>query len=206
MRINLIFKTAIIFFALFIQVSCSSQQTKTAVADFPVKPIIIPDNKDDGWGGDIRLSITNISENDTTKIFKAISIYNNKDLGLLVFIPKAAEDDKGFGKAGITLKSIGEKSDNLIQLLTTLYKQKNMPGAKFVSSISGTYVNLSKFAKSVAGNASDDALNISEYKLFFESKDDEAELFLNINTQEQWLELKEKDPEYRPLLIKLLSR
>jgi len=42
--------------------------------------------------------------------------------------------------------------------------------------------------------------------LFFDIRNDEAELFVNINQTEKWIELKEKDEEYRPLLIEALSK
>jgi hypothetical protein len=205
MRVRPTMQKTLFFFLILIQIGCSFKQAKTDVANFPVRPLIVSDDKEDGWGGDVRLSITNISENDSAKILKAVSAYNNKDLGLLVFIPKAALDNKGFGKS-IILKSIGDKSDNLLNALTVLYKQKAIPGVKFTASISGTFVDLSEFAKSVTGSSSNTDPGISEYKLFFEGKDDEAELFLNINTSEHWLELREKDPEYRPLIIKMLTK
>jgi hypothetical protein len=61
------------------------------------------------------------------------------------------------------------------------------------------------FAKAVAGGQDKESLTIDEYKLFFESKDDEGELFLNINPMEKWIDLREKDPEYRKTIIKVLS-
>ena len=44
-------------------------------------------------------------------------------------------------------------------------------------------------------------------KLFFETEDPEdyAELYVNINDKEHWLEIREKDEEYRKQVIKFLS-
>jgi hypothetical protein len=44
-------------------------------------------------------------------------------------------------------------------------------------------------------------------KLFFqnEKEDDYAELYFNINDEEQWIELREKDKDYRNMVINFLS-
>ncbi len=174
---------------------------------FPIKELVIDNGEEEGWGADIRLSITSILETDTTKIFKAISSYEGKNLGLLVSIPKAKEGDKGFAK-GITFGSLGIESDYLLSTLAKLYKQKMDASIKFISSISVTYVNLKEFAKSLGAQDGGQYTTPSEYKLFFEGNgdDDYAELYVNINPDENWIELREKDEEYRSALIKFLKR
>jgi len=44
-------------------------------------------------------------------------------------------------------------------------------------------------------------------KLFFETEDpeDHAELYVNINEKEHWLEIREKDESYRRQIIKFLT-
>src|SRR5437868_1269562 len=97
-------KLAILFLACM-QIGCSLNQSKTS--DNPnsgIKPLIILNDKEDGWGADIRLSLIKIRENDSSRIYKAVSSYNNENLGLLIFVAKKGTNNQGFGNA-ITLKS-----------------------------------------------------------------------------------------------------
>ena len=174
---------------------------------FPVKELFVDKGDEEGWGADIRLSIIANSENDTAKLFTAISTYDGKRLGLLVSVPKKKEGDKGFA-SGIIMKSIGAESDNLLRLLSKLYKQKVDSTLKFTNSKSMTYVNLDEFAKSLGAQDGGQYKTENQYKLFYEGEKegDYAELYLNINPTEHWLELKEKDEEYRPVIIKFLRQ
>jgi hypothetical protein len=173
---------------------------------FPVKELVVDKGEEEGWGGDIRLSIVSASETDTSRNYKAISNYEGKHLGIELSVPKSKEGSKGFSK-GIIIKSIGSESDNLLRTLAKLYKQKPDTSLKFVNVISVTYVNLKEFAKSLTGQEGESYTMASEYKLFFEGKgeNDYAELYVNVNPDEHWIEIKEKDDEYRPALIKFFK-
>jgi hypothetical protein len=196
-------KKLFIIFLLYVQVGCSPDGNSNSI-NFPIKPLMICPDKNDCTGADIRLSIVHISENDTFKVYKVISSYHNNNLGLLICVPKAKENNQGFGK-NIILKSVGKESDELLSLIGTLYGEKPILKSKFAPFVKADYVNLGIFAKAVAGGQDKESLTVDEYKLFFESKDDEAELFLNINPTEKWIDLREKDPEYRKTIIKILS-
>jgi hypothetical protein len=174
---------------------------------FPVKELIIGNAEEEGWGGDVRLSINSISETDTSKLLKALSTYQGKNVGFLISIPNKKEGDKGFA-SGILLKSIGTESDNLLQFLSKLYKQKSDTSLKFTNSVSLTYVNLNEFAKSLGAQEGGDYKTENQYKLFYEGNNEKeyAELYLNYNLKENWVELKEKDEEYRPMIIKFLKK
>jgi hypothetical protein len=174
---------------------------------FPVKELVIDNGEEEGWGADLKLSITSISETDTSKIIKALSTYNGKKVGLVISIPNKKEGDKGFA-SGILLKSIGSESDDLLQTLSKLYKQKSDTNQKFTNSVFVTYINFNQFAKSLGGQDGGDDENEKQYKLFFEGKKDGeyAEMYLNYNLNENWIEIKEKDEEYRPLIIKFLKK
>src|SRR3982751_4622921 len=76
----------------------------TANTAFTASPLIIENDEGEGWGGDLKLSITEIKENDTAKIYKAVSTHEGANLGLLVIVPKA-KGKKGFD-SGLTLSSI----------------------------------------------------------------------------------------------------
>jgi hypothetical protein len=198
-------KKILILLIAVAQLGCSLKPDKTAEATkTPPKPLIVFDNKDDGWGGDIRLSLVGLSENDTAKIYKAVSSTEKGNLGVLVLVTKKPADSKGFGNA-ITLKSLGPESDLMLQKLAELYKQKIDANAKFVKTAQATFVDLGAFARSLGGTTNGDE-NVDQYKLFFETKNDEGELFMNINTNENWLELREKDEDYRPVLIKAFTQ
>jgi hypothetical protein len=206
-------KITIIFF-LATLVSCSNNQTNagnnkratSATQTYPVQPLKIDNGEEEGWGADIRLSIVEKSENDTARIYKAVSSYNGQELGLLVSVPKRKEGDKGFGQ-GISLKSIGAQSDYLLRTLYQLYKQTVDTNAAFTKDIHVTYVNLKEFAKAVAGQEGQYTA-ANEYKLFFEGRSDEhyAELYLNVNPTDNWIELREKDEEYRPIVLRFLRQ
>jgi hypothetical protein len=212
-----------VFSLLFVIFSCSNNQVKkykisgdkAVTASFPVKPLVIEDEEESGWGVNLRLSVTTISENDSAKIYRAVSTYEGKELGLLVSVPKVREKNKELAKGislrfgkNITLKSTGKESDNLLQLLAKLYHQKTEPSLKFTDSIAVNYVNLKEFLENKEEKEGKPFTNASKNKLFFEDKseNDYAELYLNLNPEEHWIELAEKDEEYRPLLIKFLKR
>ena len=199
-------KKLIVLFVICAEIGCVQNQNKASDSkDLSIKPLVVLNDKDDGWGADLRLSVVDITENDSAKVYKAISSYNKKNLGFLLFIPKQKTNDKGFGN-GITLKSVGIESDNLLHELAKRYKQSVPVDSKFVESASASFVDLGEFSKSLGGKVVGNDPNVDEYKLFFETKDDEGELFVNINLVDKWVELSEKDPEYRPIMIKALTR
>ncbi len=185
----------------------NTDSLKENTETYPSKELIVDNGEEEGWGADIRLSIISVAETDTSKFYTAISTYQGKRLGLLVSIPKKKEGDKGFG-SGISLKSIGTESDNLLQTLASLYKLKDDSTLKFTNSISVTYVNLDEFVKSLGAQDGGDYKTQNQYKLFFEgsSEDEFAELYLNISPTEHWIELREKDEEYRPVIINFLKQ
>ncbi|MDO6434809.1 hypothetical protein Q4E93_29625 [Flavitalea sp. BT771] len=174
----------------------------TTEETYPEKPVIkYKDNGDDTGDGDFALSIVEIAETDTTIIYKALSTSENGKLGLVLDIPKK-DGEKGFGRS-ILIKSTGWESDNFIRFMAEEYNQKMDSSSHFIKTISVAYVNMHTFGKTLGAVYHYDS-TIDEYKLFFEgpSKDDYAELYLNINKREKIIEFKEKDPEYRPQLIK----
>lgn len=179
-------------------------QTKSYA--FPVKDLVIDNGAEEGWGADIKLSIVSVKEDDTTRNLTAVSNYNGKNLGLMVSVPKAKEGNNGFAK-GLILKSIGSESDYLISTLANLYHQETDTTLRFNDNISVPYVNLNEFAKRVGGNIGAQGTTTTMYKLFFEDENGNyAELYLNINDSEHWIEIREKDEEYRPTIIKFLKQ
>ncbi len=192
--------TMLIAIALF---GCTWDRKSTLEA--AEKPLVVLNSEDSGWGADIQLSLVDVSENDAEKIYKAVSSSEKGDLGLLVVVTKKATGGHGFGNA-ITLKSLGKPSDVLLQKLAALYKQSIPANAKFTKAVQANFVDLGEFAKSIGGTTKRDGQEVKEYKIFFETKNDYGELYLNINTNEKWLEILEKDDSYRPIIIDALTR
>jgi hypothetical protein len=205
----------ILFLLLSVTIfNCSSNQTSSVREGEEivfskasvVMPLQIDAGEEEGWGADIRISIVEKAENNDAHFYKALSLYKGKELGFLVSIPKAKEGNKGFGE-GITLKSVGVPSNNLLQSLYELYNQTEDTLSSFVDHITVSYVNLKSFAKAVSGLEPEHTA-ANEYKLFFEGQSDEeyAELYLNVNADGNWLELREKDEEYRPIILRFLRQ
>lgn len=178
--------------------------TKTKIQS--PQPLQINSDEEDGWGGDIRLSIVEQWENDSAFYYKAISTHEGKELGFITSVPKKKGSEKGFA-VGLELQRSGVESDHLLHVLAMLYKQKPDTGTLFVSKINVAYINITEFAKSVTGVEPENS-NAQEYKIFFEgsTEDQHAELFLNIYPTEKWLELREKDEEYRQEILRFLTQ
>jgi hypothetical protein len=92
-------------------------------------------------------------------------------------------------------------------LLSKLYKLRDDTAKHFISLAKLAFVDLNEFAKAKFGKDAIPHAGEKEMKLFFETEDPEdyAELYLNINEKEHWLEIREKNKRYRRQVIKFLS-
>ncbi|HEX5153611.1 MAG TPA: hypothetical protein VFW07_19315 [Parafilimonas sp.] len=174
---------------------------------FPVKELFVDKGDEEGWGADIRLSITEIVKTDTSITYFANSLYYNKNVGLKIIIPTASPKNEKELAQILTLQSSGNISDNLVQTLSKLYKEKADTTLHFVSSKRIAFIDLNEFAKAQFGQEPANKTTAKEMKIFFEAKnpDDNAELYININEAEHWLEIREKDEGYRKQVIKGLT-
>ena len=172
-----------------------SKQIDSTLSLHP-KPLII-EGEEDSWGADLRLSFTEASTTDKETTYLVNSIYNGKNIGFTMTVPK-------HGMTKLLFKSDGQNSDNFIHLLQNLYKQKTDTTSKFIDSLSVDCLELADLNQ----NGGKEVVLAAERKLFFQgaNENDYAELYLNINKSEHWIELIEKDEEYRPILIKLLTK
>jgi len=186
--------------------SCSTNQNKAETNDvdadsrnFPIRPLII-ESEDEGWGGDIKLSYTKTLTTDNTVSYEVNSTYKSKEIGFEVSVPK------GSGK--LTIKRMGLGSDNFLHVLADIYKQKMDTASKFVDFITIDCMNMGDYVDSLNKQSDGNYVTTAQYKLFFQGKDEDdyAELFLDVNETNHLIELKEKDEEYRPAIIKLLTR
>jgi len=179
-----------------------SKDTLSSKETFPVRELLVIKSEEQGWGADIRLSYTESFPSDKGITYKVKSLYKNKLIGFEITVP-----NPGFAK--LAMKTIGTYSDNFIHTLSKLYNQKNDTTLKFTDFIVADCVNMGDYIDSLNKQSNNNYVSPkSQYKLFLKGKDEDdyAELFFNINKTEHWIELEEKDEEYRPIIVKLLTR
>jgi hypothetical protein len=200
---------------LILSFGCSTDQTNSAgkitkaapTFAYSIQPLLIENSEEEGWGADIRLSLTEITSADSFVTYKAISSYEGKNVGLEFTLPIAKLAIENSPTQILEIKTCGESSDNLLTLLSKLYKLKIDAMKHFISSAKLAFVDLNEFARSKFGKDAIPHTDTKEMKLFFETNDPEdyAELYVNINDKEHWLELKEKDEGFRQQVIRFLT-
>ena len=200
LRLCVIATSAILF-------SCSNNSTtKNAISQndvkrdtFPIKELFIDTSTGESWGGDITISIAEIIKTGSSVNYFANSSFGNINVGFELIILDDTSSKKGIHGERMILKSSGVISDNLIKVLSKVYKQKIDTTKHFAVSQQLTFVNLDDFMKDEPGGPADGTPDIKELKIFFnpESDTEEAELFLDINEKEHTIALKEKDFDYR---------
>lgn len=192
-------------------VGCGSDSSDTSTPtparpapDFT--PLVIKSGMENGHPAGIRLAIQRTTDTDTTTAYKLISSYEGKPIGLIVVIPRKDNGKKTGSRA--FFKSLGPPSDLFLHVLASQYKQGVDPSAKFADSISFICMNLIDLFHKNSDSAEKNDWIAAQYKLFFdsESKDGDAEMFMNINPDRQWVEFAEKDEEYRPHLIRIFKQ
>lgn len=182
----------------FIIVSCNNPQARSTVINLDKKEMRVSDTTD-SWGGDVTLSIVKIEKQDASKkILTVVSSYKGKDVGFELVL--SSKDGKnGFHKTGLTIKSLGDVSNNFINSLAHIYNIKTDSTLTFIDTFTTTYVDLDE----IAGNENKDKGIMT--KLFLGNPDvqnDYGEVYLDIYEKAGKIELDEKDIEYRLAVIK----
>lgn len=92
-------------------------------------------------------------------------------------------------------------------MLQEIYNEKVDTTSECVKFLSADCIDLEQMFKN-PDEENSDYIIAAHYKLFLQglNEDDYAELLLNINDTEHWIELKEKDKDYRPITIKLSTK
>lgn len=111
------------------------------------------------------------------------------------------DPENGFIKNALIIKSIGSESDDFLKALSKIYgfptknKFKNVIQVPTIFSLNKQKVNL-------------DNVGYSHFKAFLEedNQNDYCEIFFNIDSKKQIIELHEKDMDYRKLIIKAFSQ
>ena len=110
-------------------------------------------------------------------------------------------DKTRFYAKGINLYSIGKESDNFIKDLISLFKQNCIP--KRMND------NITSTAFILKGNLENINSEYIKTKVFFDDLDEKSfysEWYINIDLQNNILELREKDPDYRLNIINILTK
>ena len=163
---------------------------------------------EEGWK-DIFLKIIEDKRTDTSHIYIAKGLYKEEVVGLQIeisskinagFIGDEIDNKNGFVLKGVSFKSIGKESDELVNALAELY-EFSMKKSFTKQTISATVFSLNEKKVNLAKN------DYYKLKLFFEEDNEDlySELYLNINTETKEIELHEKDEEYRVPIIKVLT-
>jgi hypothetical protein len=196
---------------LFILTGCRLHSGDSSDSLSPIpkpsyKPVVIKSGVEDGHPGGIRLSIERTVDTDTTTSYTLISSYEGNAVGLIIVIPRKDNGKKMVSTA--FLKSMGPPSDLFLKLLASQYQQHIDSSAKFADSIPFICMNLMDFFDKKSTTPGKDDWIAAEYKLFFDSEnaDGDAEMFMNINPDQQWVEFAEKDEDYRSHIISLFQQ
>lgn len=205
-------KYSILVLALFVMVGCFENETKKKVLpeNSRVKEIVffnVRRGESGIDGSDIKLSIKDTTHTDSTVNYEVVSIYNNNEIGFMISIPKESSAG-GFGDRFV-LKSIGKPSNFFLYILSVVYGQEMIDPQKFVDEIKVNYVDLRKPAKAESEKNGSDSYKIGgDYKLFFDNNDGKvpAELYINIDSTANYIEIREKAPAYRTGILKALSK
>jgi hypothetical protein len=192
-----------IFYGLSILIgfySCSQQVKQNKLIDITSRI-----DKASGFV-DLTLPIVNKNQTDSTYLYIAQGLYKSDTVGIEISLKKNlkagivnGEMKNVFVNNGITIKSIGIKSDKLLKSMTELYGVDSIGNQMRNDLIVLTCANL---------NQQDLDYSSGEYKfkVFMESEDDYAELFVDFDFSNNLILLNEKDLEYRKGVLKYLMK
>lgn len=187
----------ILFLIVLFSFACNEGNQRRNDEQIPIVEI----NSQSDSGTSIKLHILKKEIKQSLFVYTVVSMDSNRPIGFIVEVPINIEK---FGE-GIRLMSLGDTSDNFLSALSRIYQVGLEKDSKFIKSISCNYAGLNDLIYKGDGQGRDNSINY--VKLFFEGagEDDYAELYLNINESAKTVELEEKDSEYRPYIIKILT-
>lgn len=203
-----------IFLLPILSLGCSADQSGNSkeadvatTINYPAQPLSILGDDDESRGADIRLSIIEITSIDSSRIYKAMSFYEGRNVGFEMILPYKKKGAESRPTQIMEIKTSGGGSDDLLMLLSKLYNLKVDTTRHFITSVKPAFVDLNEFARDKFGKEAIPESDEKDMKLFFETEnpDDYAELYVNINDKAHWLEIREKDEGYRKQVIKFLT-
>ncbi len=172
--------------------------------DQPVLPpvYISKTGVENGHPAGIRLAIQWKKDTDSTTIYTLMSSYEDKPIGLTLILPR---ENITKPASWAYLKTVGPPSDIFLDVLAMQFKQLLNPNARFVDSVRCSCINLDT-ALWVRQRRKRRLYRGRHINSFDAERDtDDAELFMNINKDKQYIEFAEKDQEYREHLINFLN-
>jgi hypothetical protein len=189
---------AVVFFA------CNNTTNKLSDTTQPAQlPEIKVNDDTQGFGADISMHIQKIEKiSSELSKYVIVSNYQNTPAGFILLLKKP-EGKKDFIADGITFKPLGgDTSKNFIRALAEIYKLKEDHSLTFKDSLTIPYYDLA------ANVDTKDPSNwiAAQIKMFFETDDDTAELFLNIDEKNSTISFPEKDSSYRAGILTALSK
>jgi hypothetical protein len=153
---------------------------------------------------DLTLNIIDKKETDSSYIYIAEGLYNADTVGIQISLKKGlkagivnGEMKNVFVPFGISINSVGLASDRLLNAMTELYKIDSINTVMRNDLIILTCANLNQ--QDITYNSGE-----SKFKVFMETDEDNAELFVNFDFTNNLILLNEKDMEYRKGVLKYL--
>lgn len=151
---------------------------------------------------DLVFGVSHFSVENRVQTMRVAGRSDSKDVGFLV---ELGADWESGGVGGLRVSSgtvrivsTGNESDSFVHALAQIYGTEFMPG-KMEQCVEFAAISL-------GGNPADLESGPVRMKLFFEPDgDDCAEVYANIDLAAKKFCFSEKDPEYRPLLVRALS-
>jgi len=134
--------------------------------------------------GNPRLSYTGRTVTDSSVFYQVMATYQGATFGFNLSVPKGEEGTAYFS-------GTGRVSDNFLHFMQERYGITVDTSGRFADDVPAHFLSL----------GTDD-------KLIFRTpaSGDSAEIYLDINEQEHWIGLLEKDTVYRARLIRALTR
>jgi hypothetical protein len=154
---------------------------------------------------DIPLTIISTTEVDEYYEYEVSAKLNKDTIGLIVQLKKEipagfvnGEPKSLFLTDGIKFLSKGQNSDQLLQFMATKYKIQS-EGLEMKQKQTFTCANLNETEIDFKNGS-------ARFKIFLETEEEYAELFVNFDFAQQMIYLNEKDEEYRAGLVALLKK
>lgn len=193
-------KKLLILSVLLVFIGC--QKTKTNDSTLP----LFTTPMEDGFK-DFQLQITDREQSSVEDMYfyTAQALYGKDTLSIRIGLKldiKKGIDETGslnpFVEQGISFESLGNTSDNLLQVMAKEY------------GLSSTNLKLQQKQLFNIANLNDKDLDyktsIARFKIFLEREDNYAEMFVNFDFDKNLIYFSEKDSEYRQSLIDLLKQ
>ncbi len=183
---------------------CSKSQKTDAI----LPDITKVQEQEEGFS-DLSLKIVEEYEKGNKYEYVVKGKFENNIVGLKIIIPNNIPagiingeiEAKSFLKNGITILSIGNESDNFLNALSKIYHSQAK--SKFSTKpIIATVFPLNQMKADLSQP------EYYKFKVFFNDEGDEneyAEIFINLNLTNKFIEFNEKDNEYRTNIIKALE-